>query len=90
MNLIEIIEHYQFLMSLGNGRHEANEIMDALIKSLAANFKQGYTEEAIHDACLEMGWSEEDIYLGMIAGKLLYNATTKQEEELANELGTNY
>ena len=43
----------------------------------------GSTVDKIHAACIEKGWSEDDIFLGIKAGENLYHASLKQIEELS-------
>ena len=55
--------------------------MDELIQRVFRALNIGASIEDIHDAIIQKGWSEEDAFLAIKAGELLYNAISKVEEE---------
>lgn len=58
--------------------------MDELILAVFKALQTGASVEQIHQAIIEKGWAEEDVFLGIQAGLNLFNAVTKQELELAS------
>jgi len=59
--------------------------MEELIKSVATALGVGASIEDIHDAIIGKGWSEEDAYLAIKGGELLYADRVKHEEEKAQQ-----
>lgn len=55
--------------------------MEELIQSVVKALGIGASIEDIHDAIIERGWSEEDAFLAIKGGELLYNDIVKLEEE---------
>lgn len=58
------------------------DLIYAIVRALGT---QGMTIEAIHDACIQKKWSEEDTFLAIKAAENLYNAIQQQEQELRNK-----
>lgn len=54
------------------------EIIQAVFKALSA----GADIDQLHEAMVEKGYSEEEIFLAIKAGENLYDALLKQHEEL--------
>ncbi len=59
--------------------------MESLILSVANALGVGASVEDIHDAIISKGWSEDDAFLAIKAGELLYNDRVKHEEEKAQQ-----
>lgn len=58
--------------------------MEALIQAVVKALRvEGMTVDSIHDAIIAKGWSEDDAFLAIKAGELLYK--TIQEAELARK-----
>ena len=55
--------------------------MDELIQSVVKALGIGASVEDIHDAILEKGWTEDDAFLAIKAGEILYEDIRKLEEE---------
>lgn len=55
--------------------------MDELIQSVVKALGIGASVEDIHDAILEKGWTEDDAFLAIKAGEILYEDIKKLEEE---------
>ena len=53
--------------------------MDELIQAIANALKKGWNVDKIHSTCLVKGWSEDDIFLAIKAGELLFNAIKEAE-----------
>jgi len=47
--------------------------MEELIQSIVTAMGIGASQEEIHDAIIERGWSEGDAFLVMKAAEILYN-----------------
>lgn len=52
------------------------DLIQAIVKALGINIPI----EDIHDACIVKGWSEEDTFLAIKAGELLYKTIQEAEE----------
>lgn len=58
--------------------------MDKLIKAVAKALSiKSMTIDDIHSAIIAKGWSEEDAYLAIKAGELLYKTIEEAEAEKA-------
>jgi len=54
--------------------------MEALIQSVVRALGIGASIESIHDAIIAKGWSEDDAFLAIKAGELLYKTVSEAEE----------
>ena len=57
--------------------------MEELIQAVVRALGVGVSIEDIHDAILDKGWSEEDAFLAIKAGELLYKTIEEAEEAKA-------
>lgn len=57
--------------------------MDELIQAVVRALGVGASLEDIHDAIIAKGWSEDDAFLAIKAGELLYKTIQEAEEAKA-------
>jgi hypothetical protein len=57
--------------------------MESLIQAVVRALGVGASIESIHDAIIAKGWSEDDAFLAIKAGELLYKTIEEAEEAKA-------
>lgn len=57
--------------------------MDELIQAVVRALGVGASIEDIHDAIISKGWTEDDAFLAIKAGELLYKTIQEAEEAKA-------
>lgn len=57
--------------------------MEDLIQAVVRAMGAGASMEDIHDAIIKKGWSEDDAFLAIKAGELLYKTIEEAEEAKA-------